>query len=174
MSDPKKRIKDNIAAELNLTPDVRELLIETAKKLKGSDRRIFMAKTVNSLGRGGQRKAESQFGWSRSTIRKGQKELINGPIEDKFYQRGRKRAEYHLPNLLEDIKSIVEPETQADPTFRTTRLYTPLTANEVRKRLLEDKGYPESKIPAERTMSQKLRDLCYYPQKVAKTKPKKK
>ena len=173
MPNQKKKTENNIAP-LHLSLDLKELLIETAKKLKSSDRRMFMAKTVNNLGKGGQRKAEAQLGWNRSLIRKGQKELINGPIEDKFYQRGRKRAEHHLPNLLEDIKSIVEPGTQIDPTFRTNRLYTPLTANEVRKRLLEDKGYPESSIPAERTICQKLRDLSYYPQKVAKTKPKKK
>ena len=105
MPNQKKKTENNIAS-LHLSLNLKELLIETAKKLKGSDRRMFMAKTVNSLGKGGQRKAEAQLGWSRCLIRKGQKELINGPIEDKFYQRGRKRAEHHLPNLLEDIKSI--------------------------------------------------------------------
>jgi hypothetical protein len=33
-----------------------------------------------------------------------------------------------LPNLLDDIKQIVEPVSQCDPTFRTTELYSPLTA----------------------------------------------
>ena len=38
--------------------------IETAKVLKGSDRRMFMARVVQNLGRGGQRYAEAQLGWA--------------------------------------------------------------------------------------------------------------
>jgi hypothetical protein len=159
---------------LRLTPQVKEILQETANQLKGSDRRMFMAKTVNALGKGGQRKAESKLGWDRKTIRKGQSELISGPIKDNFCARGCKKAEERLPNLLKDIQAIVEPESQADPTFRTTRLYTPLSAGEVRNRLLEEKKYTKTEIPAERTIRDKLNDLGYYPRKVAKTKPQKK
>ena len=57
-------------------------------------------------------------------------------MTDNYSARGRKKAEEHLPHLLEDIRAIVEPGSQADPTLRTTRLYTPLTAKEVRQRLL--------------------------------------
>jgi len=32
--------------------------------------------------------------------------------------RGRKRAEQHLPKLLDDLKAIVEPHSQTDPTFK--------------------------------------------------------
>ena len=159
---------------LCLTPQVKEILQETANQLKGSERRMFMAKTVNALGKGGQRKAESELGWDRKTIRKGQSELISGPIKDNFSARGRKKAEERLPNLLKDIQAIVEPESQADPTFCTTRLYTPLSAGEVRNRLLEEKKYTETEIPAERTIRDKLNDLGYYPRKVAKAKPQKK
>lgn len=74
--------------------------------------------------------------------------------------------------MLEDIKKIVEPISQADPTFRTTQLYTPLTAEEVHKRLKREKGYKE--LPTERTINTKLNDLGYHPQKVAKSKPLKK
>ena len=52
---------------------------------------------------------------------------------DAFSQRGRKRAEAHLPNLLEDIKAIVDLESQMDPSFRTTRLYMRLSAKKVRQ-----------------------------------------
>jgi hypothetical protein len=44
------------------------------------------------------------------------------PIQDNFSARGRKKAEHHLPNLLADIKTIVEGESQTDATFRTTKL----------------------------------------------------
>ena len=164
----------NTMSALKLTDSVKELLIDTANKLKGSARRIFMAKTVNVLGPRGQRKAERELGWNRGTVRKGQNELQQGEIADNFSARGRKKAEEKLPNLLEDIRAIVEPTSQADPTFKTTRLYTPLTAKEVRKRLIEEKGYRDEELPDRRTISTKLNELNFRPQKVAKSKPIKK
>ncbi|MCP4368939.1 MAG: ISAzo13 family transposase, partial [Deltaproteobacteria bacterium] len=100
--------------------------MNTASLLRGSERRQFMAQVVNMIGRGGQSFAERVLGWNRGTIRKGQLELRRGQdIEDRFDQRGRRRIEEHLPNLLEDICSIMEPAVQADPTFRSTRTYSP-------------------------------------------------
>jgi len=133
-----------------------------------------MAKTVDAFGEGGRRWAERELGWNRKTIRKGQQELDDGPIPDNFSARGRKRAEEHLPNLLEDIEAIVEPTSQADPTFKTTQLYTPLTASEVRQRLIDEKGYADDVLPTRRTISTKLNDLDFCLQKVAKSKPIKK
>ena len=101
-----------------------------------------MTEVIALLGRGGQRLAEKVFGWNRKTIRKGQWELHSGQvIQDRFQDRGRKHAEQHLPNLLDDIGSIVEPVSQADPTFRSKRIYTPLTAKEIQHRLASDKNY---------------------------------
>ena len=117
-------------------------LVETAKVLRGAQRRLFMARTVRALGRGGQRQAEAEFGWSRVTVRKGMAELDSGiTCRDDASQRGRPRAEERLPNLLADIKDIVTGQSQADPRFRTLRLYTRLTAEEVRRQLLARKGY---------------------------------
>jgi hypothetical protein len=45
---------------MDLTEDVKELLMKTAKELKGSARRLFMARTVRVLGKGGQRRAEKE------------------------------------------------------------------------------------------------------------------
>ena len=85
-----------------------------------------MADVVRTLGRGGQRFAEKYLGWNRKTIRKGIQERESGqPLEDRFHERGRKKIEEHLPSLLEDIREIVEPRSQTDPTFRSTRVYTP-------------------------------------------------
>jgi len=114
---------------LELTAELKTTYIETAKALKGSDRRVFMARIVKSLGYGGQSLAEKELGWCRNTIRKGMSELESGiAIEDKFSARGRKKAEEKLPNLLEDIRAIVDGQSQTDPTFQTTRLYTRLSA----------------------------------------------
>src|ERR687894_1614766 len=104
---------------MELTDSLIALFIDPAKTLKGSARRIFMARTVKELGPGGQRRAERELGWSRVTIRKGTHELESGsPIQDNFAARGRKRAEDHLPNLLTDITAIVDSQSQTDPQFR--------------------------------------------------------
>ena len=52
-------------------------------------------------------------------------------------------------------------------------LYTRLTAQEVRTQLMVQKGYSDDDLPTTRTISTKLRDLGYYPSKVAKSQPQK-
>ncbi len=157
-----------------LTYETKRLLQETRDKLKGAERRQFMARVVSVLGRGGQLRAEKELGWDRKTIIKGMKEVKSGiTCIDNFSGRGRKPAEVHLPNLLEDIKSIVHPVGQTDPTFRTTNLYSPLTAKEVRRRLIEDKHYSSDIVPARRTISEKLNQLGIKLRKVSKCRPKK-
>lgn len=131
-----------------------------------------MAQVVKLLGHGGQCFAERVLGWNRGTIRKGLIELESGiPIPDQYCHCGRKRAEEHLPNLLSDIKSIVDPSSQADPTFRSKRIYSPLTASEIYRRLQADKGYQSSDLPTVRTIRNKLNDLEIRPQRVKKCEP---
>ncbi len=159
---------------LELTEEVKELLLNAAKDLKGSARRMFMARTVQSLGKGGQRLAERELGWNRQTIRKGKQEVEHGlACVDGFRLRGRKRSEEHLPNLLNDITAMVDGQSQADPQFRTNRLYTRLTAAEVRRQLLTQKGYSDEELPTAETIGTKLNQLGYYPKKVAKSQPQK-
>jgi hypothetical protein len=134
-----------------------------------------MGKVVDLLGWGGQSFAEQSLGWNRCTIRKGQAELQSGQaIEDRFEQRGRRRVEERLPNLLDDIRSIVEPSGQTDPTFRSTRIYSPLSAEEVRFRLITQCGYKDAELPCTRTLRNKLNDLDYRLRKVRKCRPLKK
>jgi hypothetical protein len=159
---------------MDLTEDLKSLLIETAKQLKGSARRLFLARTVQALGAGGASRAERELRWNRKTIRKGMHELESGiTCLDAFGARGRKLAEEHLPNLLADIKAIVDGQSQTDPQFKTNRLYTRLTAPEVRRQLIAKFGYREEELPTATTIGTKLNQLGYYPTKVAKSKPKK-
>jgi DDE family transposase len=160
---------------MELTESFKALLIDTAKALKGSARRVFMARTVAELGSGGQRRAERELGWNRGTIRKGLHELTSGVrCVDNFSARGRKRAEDHLPNLLTDITAIVDSQSQTDPQFRTQRLYTRLSATEVRRQLIAQQGYTAAELPTVQTITNKLNDLGYSPKKVAKSQPQKK
>ena len=154
---------------------LRETYIETARSMRVSQRRVFMARITRSLGRGGQRIVEKELGWNRGLVRKGMHELETGIVcIDNFSGRGRKRAEEKLPNLLTDIKDIVDMQSQTDPTFKSTRLYTRLSAKVVRQALLDDKGYSDDELPCVMTLSNKLNDLGYSVKKVQKTKPQKK
>ncbi|MFT6180076.1 MAG: hypothetical protein ACI8UZ_003185 [Akkermansiaceae bacterium] len=135
----------------------------TDSQLRGAARRKFRAGVVRTLGRGGQCFAAATFGWSRDTIRKGERELATGVDEqDCFHLRGRKRAEHHLPNLLGDLKALVEPRSQTDPTLKSTRIYTPLSAEEIWKRLKKDFGYTSANLPCVRTIRNKLNMLGFF------------
>lgn len=159
---------------MELTDGFKANIIETAKALRASERRLFMARTVRSLGRGGQRRAETELGWSRVTVRKGMHELRSGiTCDDAFSFRGRARAEERLPGLLDDIRDIAKGFSQTDPQFRNRRLYTRLTAEELRRQLIEQKGYQAAALPTPRTLRTKLNDLGFHLTKVAKCKPKK-
>ncbi len=158
---------------MDLSSSLKGLFVETAKVLKGSARRLFIARTVTELGSGGQRQAERELGWNRGTIRKGMHELRSGiSCVDNFSARGRKPVEEQLPNLLTDIAAIVDSQSQVDPQFRSQRLYTRLDAAEVRRQLVL-KGYSDTELPTAQTITSKLNGLGYYPQKVAKSEPKK-
>jgi hypothetical protein len=160
---------------VELTESLKSLLKETAQTLKGHERRRFMAKTVEELGSGGQRLAERELGWNRDLIRKGQREVNSGIIcVDAFKSRGRNLTERRLPMLLEDIRAIVDRQSQTDPQFRTNRLYTRLSAAQVRVELIEQKGYRGEELPTSETLRKRLNELGFFPSKVGKTKPKKK
>ncbi|GAC1357311.1 MAG: hypothetical protein NVSMB38_39540 [Ktedonobacteraceae bacterium] len=145
---------------MELTEAVKVLLLNTVKDLSGGARRRFMARTVKALGEGGQRLAERELGWHRGTIRKGMHEVERGiTCVDGFRLRGRKRSEDHLPNLLRDITAIVDGQSQADPQFRTAYLYTRLTAAEVRRHLISQRGYTDEALPTAETIATKLNEL---------------
>ena len=159
---------------MELTESLTGLLKVTAKQLRGSARRLFMARTVRELGIGGQSVAERELGWNRETIRKGMHELVSGiTCVDAFGLRGRKPAEAHLPCLLADIRAIVDSQSQADPQFRSRHLYTRLSAPEVRRQLIAQHGYTDEELPTAETIGVKLNALGYTLKKVAKTQPPK-
>jgi len=160
-------------APLVFTDGLKVLLKDTATRLTGTERRPFMAQVVQSLGRGGAVQAERELGWNRGTVRKGLYELEHGPIQDALAHRGRKPVEAQLPHVLSDIQAIVEPQTQADPTLTSQRLYTRLSAPEVRRQLIAQKGYSEAELPSAEVIRQRFNQLGYRLKRVAKTKPQK-
>ena len=155
-------------------PEMIPVLIDTAKALKGSQKRLFVATTVKAMGRGGQRWAEDHLGWSRVTIRKGMRELRTGmTCVDAFSCRRRKAVEEHLPELLDDIRAIADGQSQADPRFQSDRLFTRISAAEVRRQLIATKGYTDDELPTQQTINTKLNLLGFRMAKVAKCRPQK-
>lgn len=159
---------------MELTPDVRVVVLAADGRLKGAARRRFRAQIVRELGRGGQRRAQQQFGWDRDTIRKGEHELETG-IECFDGRVGNKRQDIHdrLPMLREDIKSVVDCWSQTDPRFQTQERYCRLSVPEVVHRLVRDKGYEDRELPSNETIRGVLHALGYRLRKVQKAKPKK-
>ena len=155
-------------------PEMIPVLIDAAKALKGSQKRLFMAKAVQAMGRGGQRWAQEHLGWCRETIRKGTHELRSGmTCVDAFHCRRRKPAEEHLPRLLDDIRAIADGQSQADPKFQTDRLFTRISAAEVRRQLIATKGYTDEELPTQQTINTKMNLLGFSLSRVAKCRPQK-
>jgi hypothetical protein len=155
--------------------EMKDFFLNTLNKLKGRDKRIFAAEIAIKLGKGGQSLVSKEFDMSRITIQKGIREIQTGiPIKDAFHLRHRKRVEEHLPNLLNDLKSVVDSQSQADPDFETNRLYTRLSLSVIRKILIVQKGYTDEELPSIVTINKKLHEMDYHLKKVQKTKPLKK
>ncbi len=154
---------------MEITEAIGKLLNETKANLSGYQRRHFMAETVKTICEGSPTKAERELGWNRSTLQRALAELEGGfCYVDQGHRRGRKKAESHLPKLLDDITEIAEQCSQTDPTFRTTQLYTRLTATEVRSQLMQQKAYTDEELPCVETIRLKLNQLGYKPTRVKK------
>jgi transposase len=150
------------------------LIRSGARRLRGFQRRLFLAEVATQLCGGSARQAERRFGWGRDTVEKGLHELRHGVrCLENFAARGRQRSEQKDPQLAADIRAIVEPQTQADPELKSSRRYTNLSAAEVRQALI-NQGYSEEGLPAERTMRDILNRMNYRLKRIQKGKPLKK
>ena len=150
------------------------LLQQGAKRLKGHERRLFMAEVTLKLCAGNARQAERRFHWGRETVTKGIHELQQGVrCLENFSARGRPRLEAKTPQLAQDIRAIVEPHTQADPELKSARRYSNLSAAEVLE-ALRKKGYAKENLPSERTMRDILNRMNYRLKRIQKGKPLKK
>jgi hypothetical protein len=155
---------------------VDELLKSAAARLRGVERRTFQAEVCLRLCDGNVRQAEARFGWGRQTVAKGIEERQADPAElaaRKSNHRGRTRLEEQYPQLALEIRLIVEPHTHPDPELKTDRLYTNLSAREVRE-ALQKRGYAKDQLPSERTLRDMLNRMNYRLKRIQKGKPLKK
>lgn len=150
------------------------LIIIAAKELTAHKRRLYIAEVTLSLCGGNCRQSEERFGWGRATAQKGLRERASGiRCLENFAGRRRPSWEEKNPQLAADIRTIVEPKTQADPELKSSRRYTNLSAKDVRLALLA-KGYREGEVPAERTLRDMLNRMNYRLKRIQKGKPLKK
>nr|QNO46713.1 hypothetical protein EIOBDEGA_00001 [Methanosarcinales archaeon ANME-2c ERB4] len=162
--------------DINEIPDtLKSIIKDTAEKLSGAAKREYVANITIELLDGSARKAESKVGWSRDMVKKGMGELTTGIVcVDNYSARGNKKTEEKMPELKEDIQSIVDPKSQTDPNFQTSFAYTRMTAKAVRQALIDEKGYTDDELPCENTIRNILNRMGYQLKRIQKTKPLKK
>ena len=151
-----------------------ELISRLVDQIPWPDKRRAMADVTLCVLDARHRAAEDVFGWSRATVRLGIKELQTGIccVND-LSHRHKPRTEEKHPGMLEDIRHIMEPNSQAEPRLRTTLLYTNMTSSAVYDALV-DKGWSKETLPTVRTISNILNREGYRLRTVAKTKVQKK
>ena len=92
---------------------------------------------------------------------------------DGYAGEGRLRAEERLPHWLEDIRDVVDGQSQTDARFEGRRVYTRLSAAQVRAQLVVQKGYAEADLPSQETIRVKLNASGYRLRSVQKNVPPK-
>jgi len=161
---------------MDASPEQYESLIRSAsRRLKGNQRRLFQAEVTALLCGGNPRAAERRFGWGRDAVATGLHEARPGiRCVENFAARGARPREAKDPQLAADIRSLVEPHTQADPELKSSRCYTNLSAAEVVQALKDRYGYAADRLPSERTLRDILNRLGDRLKRIQKAKPLKK
>ena len=146
-----------------------------AAKMTGPIRRAFQAEMALKYCGGHPLLAETIFGWGRHTVEVGLAERRTGflCLGAQAAFSGRKRWEDTHPEAAAALSRLAEAHAQQDPTFRTSLVYTRLTAQAALE-ALRAQGYDAAQLPAPSTMAEVLNRLGFRLRKVVKAKPQKK
>lgn len=161
--------------EKNHVPEcVVELAARLVARVAWPARRQAMAEVTLALLAGKPRVAETVFGWARATVELGLKELQSGIVcVHDLSGRRKPKTEAKHPQLLADLRRIMDPKSQAQSHLRTPLAYTNMTAKAVRLALLET-GWAEADLPGVRTFSNILNRQDYRLRRVEKSQVQKK
>jgi Rhodopirellula transposase DDE domain len=155
-----------------LTEPIKLTFKDAAKKLTGQRKRDFMAKVAEDYMGGSARLTETVLGWNRRSVQLGLHERRTGILcVDDYRSRGRHKSEAVLPNLEQDIRALVEPQTQADPKLQSTLIYSRISARAVREALIQTRGYEDGDLPNRQTIGTILNRLGYRLKKHKKQNP---
>ncbi len=135
--------------------------------LNERQRRLVAAADAQALGRGGISRVSAASGLSRTTIRRGLRELHGNLIPDERVREaggGRKQIRRQQPAVLRELEQLVAPTTRGDPMspLRWTCKSTSKLATELRR-----EGYPISARTVARLLE---KDLDYSLQANRKTR----
>lgn len=167
-------MKTSTLTRNGVSTQVVNLIIRLVELVPWPVRRRAMGDVTLSLLDGKYRVAEAVFGWNRATVQLGMNEFRTGiSCFNDLSTRRKPKAEEKYPGLLDDIREIMEPSSQAEPRLRTTLLYTDMSAQAVYDALLQKEWSKES-LPTVRTISNILNRHGYRLRTVAKTKVQKK
>lgn len=167
-------MKQSILEKNQIPECVVNLAARLVEKIEWPMRRQAMADITLSLLDGKARVAEDVFGWGRSTVELGLREMQSGIVCVNDLSRRRKpRTEEKHPKLLEDIRLIMDPKSQAQSHLRTALSYTNMTAKSVRSALV-DNGWGNDDLPSVRTLSNILNRQDYRLRRVEKSQVQKK
>jgi hypothetical protein len=167
-------MKLSVLQQSGVSDEVVGLVSRLVERVPWPATRLAMADVARTLLAGRARVAEDVFGWGRTTVELGLNELRTGVVCVNDLSRRRKpKAEEKQPQMLVDIRAIMDPESQADPRLRTALSYTNKTASAVRTALL-DRGWSSDNLPGLRTISNILNRQGYRLRTVAKTRVQKK
>jgi hypothetical protein len=155
-------------------PKVVQTIKNAAKTMKRVQRRQFQAQVVLDHCDGNTSLAKTVFGWDQETTRKALHEMETGTSIPDKHRKSRPTFSEKLPNLQNDIRSLVDPNSCTHPTFENTFRYTRMTAKAVLEALVKEKGYDKKELPAESTMRDLLGKMGYRLRRVQKTRPQKK
>jgi len=167
-------MKTSILEQNEIDRGVVELVQRLVDMISWPVRRQAMADVTNTLLNGKTRVAEDVFGWGRTAVALGMSELQTGiACVNDLAKRRKPTTEEKYPQLVMDIRKIVDSASHAQASLRTPFSYMNMTATAVRSALLK-KGWPEEKVPAVRTLSNILNRQDYRLRRVAKTQVQKK
>lgn len=97
---------------------IRQRWAAVGSKLDERGRRMFAAAEVQAAGHGALKVVSEITGLARSTINRGEDDLDEGPLEKGKIRRsgaGRKAVAVNDPELVPELKRLVEPATLGDP-----------------------------------------------------------
>jgi Rhodopirellula transposase DDE domain len=169
----RQRGAERIAQPISLQ-QITDLRLATAQ-MSGTKRRAVQAEMAEQYCGGNPRQAERMCGWSRETVAVGLAERRRGVtcLGGQAAFSGRKRWEDPHPQAAAALRALAEAQAQQEPTFRTARAYTRLTANAAIA-ALRAQGFAKKGLPAPSTMAGILNRLGFRLRKVLKAKPQKK
>ena len=167
-------MKTSTVVRRGISPEQLSLISRLVDLIPWPERRSAMGDVTLTLLDGKHRVAEDVFGWGRSVVEVGINEFQTGiSCVNDISTRLKPKAEEKNPDLLTEIRTIMEPHSETDSHLRTTLLHTNMTAKSVYDSLVA-KGWPAESLPTVRTISNILIRHDYRLRTVAKTKVQKK